>query len=98
MSRLQSIGPALWPPALNAMREAQLRGEPDGRRDVVRRLGVDDGDGPLVDGEVPRLARRVPGLVAGQDDVAIDAVTQVRELHGRSRGTEADLVEASERR
>ena len=98
MGSVQSIGPALWPPALKAMRKPQLRGEPDGRRDVVGRLGVDDGDRPLVDGEVPRLARRVPCRVAGEHDVAIDAGTQVRELHGRSRGTGADLVEASERR
>ena len=40
--------------------QAVLGGEADGRGDVVGRLGVDDGDRPLVDGEVPGLPRDVP--------------------------------------
>ena len=74
MSRLQSIGPALWPPALNAMRKPSLGGEQDGRDDVVRGLRVDDGDGPLVDRQVPGLPRGVPCLVARQHDVAGETV------------------------
>ena len=98
MGSVQSIGPALWPPALKAMRKPCSAASPTVAATSSADSRVDDGDRPLVDGEVPRLSRRVPGRVAGQHDVAIDAGTQVQELHGRSRDTEADLVEASERR
>ncbi len=57
-----------------------------------RRLRVDDGDRPLVDGEVPGLSRGVPAGVAGQDDVATDAGAEITEVHGLSRDTEAGRV------
>ena len=69
--------------------EAALRGEPDGRGDVVRRLRVDDGDGPLVDGEVPRLARSVPAIVARQHDVACEAAAELAKIAGVGHRTGA---------
>ena len=63
--------------------QAVLRGERDGRDDVVRGLWVDDRDRPLVDRQVPGLARGVPGLVARQDDVTVEAITEFVEVHLR---------------
>jgi len=57
--------------------QTSLGGVADRRDDVVRRLRVDDRHGTLVDGQVPGLPRRLPGLVAGQHDVARDAIAQV---------------------
>ena len=54
--------------------QAALCREEDGGCDIVRRLRVDDGDGPLVDREVPGLPRRVPCLVARHHDVACETV------------------------
>ena len=81
MSAPQSIGPALWPPALKAIRRPRSTAKRTVVDDVVRRLRVDDGDGPLVDGQVPGLPRGVPRLVARQDDVALDASTQSSQSH-----------------
>ena len=55
--------------------KAVLGGKADGGHDIVGRLGVDDGDRPLVDREIPRLPRGVPGFVARQHDIAGEAVT-----------------------
>ena len=85
VSRVQSIGPVLWPPALKAMRRSCCGGEAHGRDDVVRRLGIDDGDGTLVDGQVPGLPRGVPGRVARQDDVAGKLVGKSAKVHGLPR-------------
>jgi hypothetical protein len=54
--------------------QAAIRGEADGGHDIVGRRRVDDRDGPLVDGEIPRLPRGVPGSVARQHDIAAEAV------------------------
>ena len=78
--------------------EAAFGGEPDGRRDVVGGRRVDDRHRPLVDREVPGLARRVPRRIPGQDDVAVDAITQVGEVHGPSRASGVGRVAASGRR
>jgi len=49
----------------------------DGRHHVVGRHRVDDRQRSLVDGEVPCLACRVPGHVAGQYDLAGDPFAEV---------------------
>src|SRR5437762_2112035 len=50
--------------ALRGDAEAVLGREPYGAGDVLRDLRLEDRDGLLVDGEVPRLPRLVPGCVA----------------------------------
>ena len=61
--------------------QAALGGEADGRHDIVRRLRVDDGDGPLVDGQVPRLSCAVPRLVARQHDDSAETIAEITVLH-----------------
>ena len=58
--------------ALRGDAKPALAGEVDRRDHVVGGLGVDDRGGPLVDGEVPRLAGLVPALVARRDDLAVE--------------------------
>ena len=60
-----------------------LGGEAHDRRDVLRGRRVRDGDRPLVDGQVPRLARGVPALVAGKDDLALEPGAELGEVAGR---------------
>ena len=47
------------------------------------RLRVDDGDGALVDRQVPGLSGGVPPVVVWEDDVAGQMVVEFAELHGR---------------
>jgi hypothetical protein len=67
----------------------------NGRRDVVGRLGTDDGHGALVDGKVPRLPGHGPALGIRQDDVAREVLAELAKLtqigqiakgHGRTSG------------
>src|SRR5205823_9237109 len=66
--------------ALRGDAEAVLGREPYGAGDVLRDLRLEDRDGLLVDGEVPRLPRLVPGCVAGEDDVAVAAEGGIAEV------------------
>ena len=56
--------------------ETVLGGEDDGRDDVLGGLRQNDRDRLLCNGQVPRLARRVPAVVAGQDDIAGEVVPE----------------------
>ena len=82
MSRVQSIGPALWPPALKAMRRPCSAAKRTVATTSSADSGIDDGDGTLVDGQVPGLPRGVPGRVARQDDVAGKLVGKSAKVHG----------------
>ena len=53
--------------ALRRDADAELAGELDHRDNVFGRLREDDRGGPLVGGEVPRLPRRVPAVLAEED-------------------------------
>ena len=63
-------------------RDAQptLAGEVDDGRDVGGALRQRDGRRPLVDGEVPSLARLVPAGVAGGDDRSVDGRVETAEV------------------
>src|SRR6185503_11537346 len=60
--------------------ETVIGGEDDGRDDVVGGLRQNDPDRPLLDGQVPRLARRVPAVVAWKDDVAAEVVPEPTQI------------------
>jgi len=66
--------------ALPGDRVAALTGKADDLDDVVGRLGDHHSCRALVGGEVPRLPRLVPGIVARCGNGAGDAVTKWCEL------------------
>ena len=85
---LQGVGEVAG--ALSRHAHAAPPGVLDHGDDVVGGLGEDDRRGPLVGGQVPRLARGVPVGFAREDDLAVEQVAENADagclLCGRDRG------------
>ena len=89
VSSVQAIGPALWPPALNAIRYERAAACRTTAATSSADDRVHDRGRPLVDVEVPRLPRDVPAIVARQDHVAGEAAAELAKVGGVGHRTGA---------
>ena len=77
---------------LRGDRQAEALRRLHGLHDVVDALGDDDGDGPLVDGEVPRGACLIPAGIARDADAAGEAVVEEGERLAQGEGRDVIVL------